>query len=411
MNLGTNILILCVLIVFSAIFSGIETALMAVGKVKVNSLVDQKRRGSLALKRIKEKTPRMIITILIGNNLINISAASFATVVFMEIFGSSGVGIATGIMTFMILVFGEITPKTFAAQNSVKVSLVASIPLEFLMKLLFPFVWFFEKITNFVNKLSGNKGDKEVSEEELKSFLIMGRKEGVLEKDEAEMMHNILEFKDTKVVDVMTHEDEVEMIDGNRRIRDVLEFVVKSEFSRYPVYLEERDNVVGIVDVDDILKVLHEKKTTKKIKSIAKEVLFVPESKDVDDLLGDLDKRNEKVALVVNEYEDVIGLVSIEDILEEIVGDVFDKSRRRSSYLTKIDDKVFRTKAKIPLEELNKLLRVKLESETSNTLGGFIQDRLERIPKKGEKIKFRKLTFIIEKVTKKGIEVVKIKKG
>jgi CBS domain containing-hemolysin-like protein len=411
MNLGTNILILCILIVFSAIFSGIETALMAVGKVRINSLVEQKKRGSLALQRIKNKTPKMIITILIGNNLINISAASLATVVFMDLFGSKGVGIAMGIMTFMILVFGEIAPKTFAAQNATKVSLIAAIPLEFLMKLLFPFVWFFEKITNFVNKLSGNKDKKEVSEADLKSFLVMGRKEGVLDKDEVEMMNNILEFKDRKVVDVMTYEDEIDMIDGNKRVREVLEFIVKSPFSRYPVYVGERDNVIGIVDVDDVLKALHEKKTSKKIKSLAKEVLFIPESKDVDDLLGELDKRNEKIALVVNEYEDVIGLVSIEDILEEIVGDVFDKSRRRSYYLTKISDGVFRTNAKITLEELNKLLKLNLKSGTSNTLGGFIQDRLERIPKKGEKIKFRKLTFIIEKVTKKGIEVVKIKKS
>jgi putative hemolysin len=239
----------------------------------------------------------------------------------------------------------------------------------------------------------------------------MGRKEGVLDKDEVEMMNNILEFKDRKVVDVMTYEDEIDMIDGNKRVREVLEFIVKSPFSRYPVYVGERDNVIGIVDVDDVLKALHEKKTSKKIKSLAKEVLFIPESKDVDDLLGELDKRNEKIALVVNEYEDVIGLVSIEDILEEIVGDVFDKSRRRSYYLTKISDGVFRTNAKITLEELNKLLKLNLKSGTSNTLGGFIQDRLERIPKKGEKIKFRKLTFIIEKVTKKGIEVVKIKKS
>ncbi len=406
-----QIIILIVLIIFSALFSGIETALMAISKVKVNSLVEQKKKGALALKRVKEKTSKMIITILIGNNVVNIAAAAFATVVFMELFGSKGVGIATGVMTFMILVFGEITPKTFAAQNAEKVSLFIAGPLEILMNILNPIVWFFERITGFVTKLSGVKNEKEVSEEELKSFLVMGRKEGVLEKDEAEMMHNILDFKDTKVVEVMTHEDEIEMIDGDKYIKDVLEFIVKSPFSKYPVYLKERDNVIGVIDVDEILRALYEKKISKKIKFLVKEILFVPESKDVDDLLGELDKRNEKVALVVNEYEDVIGLVSVEDILEEIVGDVFDKSRRRSSYLTKIGDNVFRTKAKIPLEELNKILGVKLESKTSNTLGGFIQDRLEKIPKKGEKIKFRKLIFEVEKVTNKGIELVKIRKS
>jgi len=408
MNLQLNILILCVLVIFSAIFSGMETALMAIGRVKINSLVEQKKTGSKSLQRIKENTDKLIITILIGNNLINISAASFATVTFMELFGSRGIGIATGIMTFMILVFGEIAPKTFAAQNAEKVSLIVARPLEILMKILFPVVWFFKLLTGFVSKLSGSKGDQKLSEEDLKSFLTMGRKEGVIDKDEAEMMHNILDFKDVKVDEVMTHEDEVDMIDGDKTVSEMLAFIVKSPFSRYPVYLKERDNVIGIIDVDDILKVVHEKKTRKKIKTIVKDVLFVPESKDVDDLLSDLDNRNEKIALVVNEYEDVIGLVSIEDILEEIVGDVFDKSNRRSAYLKKINEKLFKTKAKISLEELNKILNINLVSETSNTLGGFIQDKIERIPEVGEKIKHRRLIFEIESVTKKGIDMVKI---
>ena len=406
-----EVIILLALIILSACFSGMETALMAVSKVKVNSLVEQKRKGAHALQRIKDKTSKLIITILIGNNLVNIGAASFATVVFTDLLGSKGLGIAMGSMTFLILVFGEIIPKTFSAKNSVRVSLIVAGPIEILMKLLSPFVWFFERITILVTKLSQSKEEQIVSEEELKSFLILGRKEGILEKDEAEMMHNILDFKDTKVVEVMTHEDEVEMIEGNKTIQEVLEFIVKSPFSRYPVYLKERDNVVGVIDVDDVLKAIHDKKTSRKVRSLAKGVLFVPESKDVDDLLSDLDKRNEKIALVVNEYEDVIGLVSIEDILEEIVGDVFDKSRRRSSYLKKIGDNTYRTKAKIPLEELNKILGTKINSETSNTLGGFIQDRLERIPKNGEKIKYRKLTFVVEKVSNKGIELVKIFKN
>ncbi|MDA3836500.1 MAG: CNNM domain-containing protein [Nanoarchaeota archaeon] len=411
MDLTTSIIILFVLVVFSALFSGMETALMAVSRVKVNSLVDQKKKGALALQRIKDRLDRLIITILIGNNLVNIGAASFATVVFMNLFESSGIGIATGVMTFMILVFGEIVPKTFAAQNAAIVSLRVSRPIEILMKVLSPIIWFFELITKLVNKLSGNNPHAKLSEDDLKSFLMLGRKEGVLDKEEAEMMHNILDFKDIKVDDVMTHEDEVEMIDGNDKLSDVIPFIVKSPFSRYPVYLRERDNVIGIIDVDDVLKAIHEKNTKKKVKAIAKDVLFVPEPKDVDDLLSELDKRNEKVALVVNEYEDVIGLVSIEDILEEIVGDVFDKSRRRSSYLKKINNKFFKTKAKIPLEELNKMLDLNLGSKIANTLGGFIQEKLERIPKVGEKIKVKRVTFEVEKVNKKGIETVKIIKN
>jgi CBS domain containing-hemolysin-like protein len=408
MDLGTNIFILCLLIVFSAVFSGMETALMAVSNVKVNSLVDQKKRGAKALQRVKSNPSRMIIAILIGNNLINISAASFATIVFMDLFGSSGVGIATGIMTFMILVFGEITPKTFAAQNATSVSLAVAAPLGILMKLISPLIWFFGAITSFVNKLSGSSKNEEMSEDDLKSFLTMGRKEGVIDKDEAEMMHNILEFKDRKVDDVMTPEDEVEMIDGDKKISEVIPFIVKSPFSRYPVYSKERDHVIGIVDVDDVLLALHDKRTARKIKTICKDVLFVPESKDVDDLLGELEDRNEKIALVVSEYGDVIGLVSMEDILEEIVGDVFDKSKRRSSYLTKVNEKLFKSKAKIPLEELNRIFDIKIIAEDANTLGGYIQEKLERIPKKGEKVKYRKFVFEVEKVGKRGIDLVKI---
>jgi CBS domain containing-hemolysin-like protein len=385
-----------------------ETALMSISKIKVNSLVEQKKRGSRALQKIKDSPSKMIIAILIGNNLINIFAASLATIVFMELFGSKGVGIATGIMTFMILVFGEITPKTFAAQNAVAVSLIVAGPLNFFIRLISPLVWFFGRITSFVNKMSGGKEQKEISEDDLKSFLMMGRREGVLDKDEAEMMHNILDFKDTKVDDVMTPEDEVEMVDGDKKISEVLPFIVKSPFSRYPVYLKERDNVIGIIDVDDVLLALHDKKTAKKIKSIAKDVLFIPESKDVDDLLSELEERNEKIALVVSEYGDVIGLVSIEDILEEIVGDVFDKSKRRSSYLTKINEKLFKAKAKIPLEELNRIFDVNIEAKDANTLGGFIQEKLERIPNKGERVKYRRFVFEVEKVNRRGIELVKI---
>ena len=408
MNLESNILILLVLIVLSALFSGMETALMAVGKVKINSLLEQKKHGAKALYRIKENPSRLIIAILIGNNLVNISAASLATIVAMDIFGSGGVGIATGVMTFIVLVFGEISPKTFAAQNSAKVSLIVARPVEVYMKLISPLIWFFAMITGFVTKLSGKSSHAKLSEADLKSFLMLGRKEGVLDKEEAEMMHNILDFKDTKVDEVMTPEDEVEMIEGNVKIVDALPFIVKSPFSRYPVYLEDRNEVIGIVDVDEVRKAFHDKKMNKKIKSIAKDVLFVPESKDVDDLLSELEDRNEKVALVVSEYGDVVGLVSLDDILEEIVGDVFDKSKRRSSYITKINEKLFKAKAKIPLEELNRIFDVNIVSESSNTLGGYIQDRLQRIPEIGAKVKYRRFVFEVEKVNKKGIETVKI---
>lgn len=407
----TQILILLVLIIFSAFFSGVETALMSISMIKVKSLVAQKKKGSETLHRLKQNPHKLIITILIGNNLVNIGAASFATVVFTDLFGSSGVGIATGVMTFMILVFGEITPKTFASQNAEKISLLVARPIEILSMVLSPFVKFFEMIARFMSRLLGSKKESGLSEEELRTIVTMGAEEGVLNKEAANMMHNILEFKGTDVTEVMTPKIDVEMIDGNKRLDEVIDFVVKTPFSRYPVYLENKNNVVGVLDIDDVLKYIKDKKQEVKVKDMILKPFFVPESKEIDDLLSEFENKKIPMAIVVNEYGNVSGLVTIEDILEEIVGDIFDKSKRDSVYIKKVSDKLIRVDAKVSIEELNKILHLGLKDEHFNTLAGFIEHRLKRIPQKGEQIKLKKIIIEIDNVTNQKIESVKIIKN
>jgi putative hemolysin len=403
-----QIFVLMVLILLSAIFSGIETALMSLNSVKVNALLKQEKKGSKALYRIKQNPSRLIITILIGNNLINIGAASFATVVFTELFGSSGIGIATGVMTFFILVFGEITPKTFAAQNAEKVSLVVAKPVELFSILLTPFVWVFEKIAKFMTWILGSKGDENISEEELKAIVTMGRDQGILNKEAAEMMHNVLQFKGTKVTSVMTPKLNVEMLDANKKLKDVFDFVVKSPFSRYPVYEGDENNIVGVLDVDEILKYVRDNKMNSKLKTICKKPFFVPESKEIDDLLSDLENKKITLAFVVDEYGSFLGLVSVEDILEEIVGDIFDKSKRESVHIKKIKKDLVRINAQISVEEINKTLHLGIKEGDFDTLAGFIEHSLQRIPKKGEKIHLKKITLEIDKVTDREIKSVKI---
>jgi Mg2+/Co2+ transporter CorB len=322
--------ILVVLIVLSAFFSGVETALMSLTGIKVNSLLKQKKRGSEALHRLKQNPHKLIITILIGNNLVNIGAASLATVVFTDLFGSKGVGIATGIMTFLILVFGEITPKTFATQNAERVSLKVARLIELLYYIISPFVKIFELISKLMARLLGTKKEGELSEEELRIIVTMGKKEGILSKEAAEMMHNVLEFKGMKVTEIMTPKADMEMIDGRKKLQDVIDFVVKTPFSRYPVFEERNDNIVGILDVDDVLKYAKDNKLSIKVKKIMRPVYFVPESKRISALLTEFEGKHVPIAVVVNEYGNVSGLVTVEDILEEIVGDIFDKSKRRS---------------------------------------------------------------------------------
>jgi putative hemolysin len=412
MTLGLNIGILLVLIGLSAIFSGIETALMSINNIKVKSLVKENKKGAKALFRIKQNPSKLIILILIVNNLVNIGAASFATVVFTNLLGSSGVGVATGIMTFMILVFGEITPKTFAAENSQKISLMVARPIEILSIILKPLVGFFGLISKFMMKILGSKGDgEELSEEELKTIVTMGREQGILNKESAEMMQNVLQFKGTKVVDVMTPDADVQMVDGKKQLKDVVDFVVKTPYSRYPVYSGTKDKIIGILDVDDVLKYMKNKKLNVGVKSIVREAFFVPEFKEIDDLLSELEKKKMPVAIVVDEYGDVTGLVTVEDILEEIVGDIFDKSQRQSVLIKKVNNRSMSVDAKISVEEINKVLHLGLKGENFNTLAGFVEHKLQRIPKKGEKIKLKNITIEIDRVTRQGVERVKIIKS
>ena len=407
----SQIFILAGLIILSGLFSGTETALMSVSRLKVKALFEQGRRGSGALKRIKEDPHRLIITILIGNNIVNIGAAAWATKLFTDAFGSMGVGIATGVMTFLILIFGEITPKTYAASNAEPIALFVAKPVEMLSWLLFPLVWMFGKISRAMNKLFGGKNTEKVSEEELRALVTMGREEGILSEEAAEMMENVLKFEGTKVTEVMTPEADIKMIDGDARLKDVIDYIVKQNFSRYPIYEGKHNNIIGILDVDDVLKFMKNNRLDAQIKEMKRPAYFVPESKEVDDLLDELEGNDLPMAIIVDEYSTIEGLVTVEDILEEIVGEIFDKSKKTSLFIKKLNDNTVRVDARAPVDEVNKALSIGIkEGRSFETIAGYVEWKLERIPEKGAKIKLKKAIIEVDEVTKQGIKSVKISK-
>ena len=405
---GTQITILFVLLLFSGLFSGIETALMSLNMIKVKALLKQKKNGAEALYRIKQNPHKLIITILIGNNAVNIGAAALATVIFTNAFGSSGVGIATGVMTFLILVFGEITPKTYASQNSENISLFVARPIEILALVLSPLVIFFELISRGMTKILGSKVQKELSEEELQTIVTMGVKEGILDREAGKMIHNLLEFEGTKVTRVMTTRDSIHMINGKLKLKDVMNYVIKSHYSVYPIYMDNKNKIIGVLDVDDILKYVKQNRLNVKVKALARDVFFVPESKEIDDLLSEFEGKHVPMAIVVDEYGAVSGLVTVEDILEEIVGDIFDKSKRSGVFIKKIGGNAVRASGRATVEEINKIMHLGLKRKYFETIAGFIEDKFKKIPKKGEKLKLKNVTIEIEKVTRQRIEMVKI---
>jgi Mg2+/Co2+ transporter CorB len=400
--------VLAVLLVLSAFFSGVETALMSVNMVKVKSLLRQRKPGAEALDRLKQDPRRLIITILIGNNLVNIGAASLATFTFTNMFGSAGLGVATGVMTLLILVFGEITPKTFASQNALAISLVVARPIELLSFILWPFVKFFGIVSWLVAKLTGSKEQEQISEEEIKTIVTMGKAEGILGRDAAEMMQNVLEFEGTKVTEIMKPKPKMQMIDGKKKLKDVIDFVVKSLYSRFPVYLNNRDNIIGVLDVDEVLKYAKNKKLGMQVKKAVRKISFVPETKEIDDLLVDFAGKRVPMAVVVDEYGIVSGLVTVVDILEEIVGDIFDKSRKKNTRIKKVNPQMAKVDAGTSIEEVNKVLHLNLKVERFNTLAGFIEHKLQKIPKKGERIVLERAIIEVDKVSNKSIKSVKI---
>ena len=408
--LETQIITLVILLMFSAFFSGIETALVSISRVKVKALVKQKKKGAEALHRLKQQPHRLITTILIGNNVVNIAAASLATVIFTDIFGSSGFGIATGVMTLLILIFGEITPKTFAAQNMERVSLAVARPIELLSIALSPLVKLFSFVSTGVSRLFGSKEECGLSEEELRTTVIMGKEQGILSKEAAEIISNVLEFEETKVTQIMQPRNKMELVNGNHKLRSVLNHLVRSPYSRFPVYDKSPDDIIGILDVDDVLKAIKNKRLDIKTKRIARKPYFIPESKEIDDLLIEFDGKDTPMAIIVDEYSSVAGLVTLEDILEEIVGDIFDKSKKTLHHIKKIDNNTLLIDATAPIDEINKALNLDISASHFNTLGGFIQHKMQCIPSKGETIVLKNATIEIEKVTKKGIKSVKIKK-
>jgi len=309
-------------------------------------------------------------------------------------------------MTFLILVFGEITPKTYASNNATKVALKVARPVEIFSIIIYPIVKFFVIISKLMAKLLGSE-EESISEEELKTLVTMGKDEGILEKEAADMMHNVLEFGETKVTDIMTPKLDMVTINGDLKIKDALDFIVKTPYSRYPI-LTGKNKIEGILDIDDVLKCIKKKKLLSKVKKFARPILFVPETKEIDDLLIELEGKEVPMAIVVDEYGEIEGMVTLEDILEEIVGDIFDKSKKTSVYIKKINNKVTRVDGKASIDEVNKILRLGIKGEYFNTLAGFVGHKLQRIPVKGERVKLKNAIIEVDKVTNQRIKSVKI---
>ncbi len=411
--MDAEIIILIILIILSGTFSGIETAIFSLSDIKVRNLVKQGKKGAKRLKELKENPHRLLITILVGNNVVNVGASALATVIVSNALGPTAVGIslgiATGIMTFILLVFGEITPKAFAHQNAEKISLMVAKPIVILTRILSPVIWFLEKITGFIIKIMGGVPEKGlITVDELRTTISVGAEEGIIKKDEEEMIHKVFDFGSTSVEEIMIPRTDMFCLEADTKIKDVLKVMPGNRYTRIPVYKERRDNIIGILYVKDLINYIG-KKGDNPIEEIIRPVYFVPETKNLSLLLKDFRKKRIHIAIAVDESGGVEGLVTLEDILEEIVGEIYDETDAKETHIKPATNESFEIEGKTEIDEVNRILKLDIREEHFNTIAGYIIHKLGRIPEKGEKIKLGRMKIAILGADDKKISKLRIK--
>lgn len=414
-DLWIELATLSVLIGLSGFFSGLEVALVGVRKSKVVQLFNEGKKGSKALHKLKMNPSWMMSSVNLGNNLVNVGASALATSLAIRLFGDDGLGIAVGIMTFLILVFGEITPKTYCNANSTKIALRYAPVLLAFSYVFYPVVKFFEIITRGVVKMTGSSSTPPpITEEEIKGVIDQGLEEKALEKDEMELVHGALKFDDTVIRSVMTPRTKMFTLNSKMLLFEALPQINQMGHSRIPIYGDTSDDIVGFIHVRDVLKELERDNKMTSLEKIAREPVFASQEKRVSGLLKEMKGRKTHMAIVIDEHGGVEGLVTLEDLLEEIVGEIEDETDlTRQAGFERIDQDTIVTNGDIEIDKINEIFKTKIpEGDDYASLNGLLHERLQDIPQEGDKVEVDELRIIVEKVSKnvpKKIRIEKIK--
>lgn len=403
-----EILLFILCICLSAFFSSSEVALIAITRAKARTLVNEGRPGSNAVAVLKESPEHLLITILIGNTIVNIASAAIATAVCIEMFGEFGVGIATVAVVILLLIFGEIGPKIYAARASESFALTIAPIILFLSRICTPVIWLVERVSPKLG-IGKDAGEQAVTEEEIKEWIDVGKEEGAIESGEQEMLYSVLEFGDTTAREIMTPRVDVTAIEDTTGFDEAVKVFSETGFSRIPVYHDQIDHITGILNVKDVFSAMT---ATKKpsIREIMYDPTFVPETKKIDDLLKELQIHRVQMAIVIDEYSSVVGIVTVEDILEELVGDIMDEHDREEPDVQKLSEGVYVVDAQMWVEDINEQLGIGLPvDEAYETIGGLVIDRLGHIPlHPGEKVAIdARVTLVV--IQMHGHRIVKVK--
>ncbi|MEH7385346.1 hemolysin family protein [Bacillus sp. JJ1521] len=405
----STFIVLLVLIMLSAFFSASETAYSSVNRIRLKNYVDEKRRGSKKAFYITEHFDKALSTILVGNNIVNITAASIAAKLASDLLGgNTGLVISTFVMTLLILVFGEVLPKSFAKENAESFSLRVSGILFILMKLLTPITYLLGLLKTSAAKLIKNNNDTpSFTEEEIKVMVDLSEEEGVIDNKEKELVHRSLDFNDILVGEILTPRIDMVAVEVNDSIEKMRDMFLEERYSRVPVYENNTDNIIGILSEREFLSLLVQQKKIN-VRSILRKPFFVVESMKISTLLPELQKSKTHLAIVVDEFGGTSGLITLEDIIEEIVGEIWDEHDEKIKYITQIDENTYEINADMSLDEFAEIIGIEEPESSHHSVGGWIFESFEKIPVSGDTFDYLHLTLTVTEVENRRIRKVNV---
>ena len=406
----TQLIILFVLLMLSAFFSSAETALTTVNRIRLRTLAEEGSKRAETVLAITDDSGKMLSAILIGNNIVNLSAASLTTTLAYS-FGGSMVAIASGILTVLILLFGEITPKTMATIHSERMSLIYAPVISIFMKIMTPVIFIINGLSIgvlFLLRVDPNAKNNTMTENELRTIVDVSHEDSVIESDERQMINNVFDLGDAKAKEVMVPRVHVAFADVNSTYNELIDIFKEYKFTRLPVYEDTTDNVIGTINMKDLL--LFEDKANFQVRNILREAYFTYEYKNISELLVEMRDAKFNIAIVLDEYGETAGIITLEDILEEIVGEIRDEyDEAEEEMIQKVNDQEYIVEGSMNLDDLNDNLGTKLESEDYDSLGGFIIEHLDRLPEVGDHITTEdQIRLVVEKLDKNRIETVHV---
>ena len=395
MNVPLYVAIMAILVLLSAYFSATETAFASMSKPRMKVLAETNKKAALALK-LSDNYDKLISTILIGNNIVNIALSSLGTILFIFLIGDIGATVSTAVITVVVLIFGEICPKGIAKETPERFAIFSAPIIGFLMIILTPFSAFFSLIKNGVSKLFGSKNKEAMSQEELLIIVDEAKKDGGINEEEHQLLNNAIEFSDLSAEDILTHRTDLEAVSINADKKDIAHVFSETKFSRLLVYEDTIDNIIGVIHQKDFYS--ETTVTEKSIRDIMTPPIFTIKTEKIDDLLRLLQKNKSHIAIVLDEYGGTYGMITMEDILEELVGEIWDEHDEVTEALKEVSENIFHVDGLMNFDDFCDQFEIKHAEAESVSVGGWVSEKLEKIAEKGDSFTFEKLNITVSEI-------------